>query len=295
MNAPALRELAAGGKRFGWCMSDDTIIEILDRRAIEHDSGRVTAKGIWARRLGALSIPVVVLAGLLHRFGQLDTPTLIGSIALGCVIASAAILMAFATLVTVWRFGWKGLGDAGVGVVFAACVLAIPVYSAVIYFDKPMINDVTTDPLNPPDMPAAQAQRPPMSNPVHYNDALIAVQRIAYPEIVPLRAALAPPDVHPIVLDLVEEMDWQVIDARAPHDGIAGRVEAAAHSLLFGFANDVVIRIAYDGDRTVVDMRSRSRFGSHDLGANAKIIDSFLTELTTRLSVPGETGDSGGN
>ena len=271
-------------------MSDDTIIEILDRRAIEHDAGRVSAKGIWARRLGALSIPVVVIAGLLHRFGQLDTPTLLGSIAAGCVIASAAVLMAFATLVTVWRFGWKGLGDAGIGVVYAACILVIPVYATVIYFDKPMITDVTTDPLNPPEMPAAQAQRPPLSNPVHYDDALIAVQRIAYPEIVPLRAALAPPEVYEIVLDIVDEMGWQVLDARSPHDGISGRVEAVTHSLLFGFANDVVVRIAYDGDRTTVDMRARSRFGRHDLGANAKIIDKFLTDLASRLSVPGVGG-----
>lgn len=269
-------------------MSDDTIIEILDRRAIEHDAGRVSAKGVWARRLGALSIPVIFIAGMLHRFGNIDTPTLLGSIALASAIALAAWLMAFATLVTVWRYGWKGLGDAGVGVVFAACVLVIPAWSAVAFFEKPAINDVTTDPLNPPDMPAARAQRPPLSNPVHYNDALIAVQRIAYPEIVPLRAALAPPDVHPIVLDLVEEMGWQVLDARSPHDGLSGHVEAVARSMLFGFANDVVVRIAYDGDHSIVDMRSRSRFGEHDLGANARIIDGFLTELATRLSTPGE-------
>ena len=43
-------------------------------------------------------------------------------------------------------------------------------------------------------------------------------------------------------------------------------------------------------DRGVDDMRARSRFGRHDLGANAKIIDKFLTDLASRLSVPGVGG-----
>ena len=153
------------------------------------------------------------------------------------------------------------MGDAAVGVAFAAVVLAMPAWFAVAYFEKPMINDITTDPLNPPAMPAAHAQRPPMSNPVHYNDALIAVQRLAYPQIVPLRAALAPEDVYPIVLDLVDDQDWQVLDARAPAEGVPGSIEAVARSLLFSFADDIAIRIGIDGDGSVIDMRSRSRFG----------------------------------
>lgn len=236
--------------------------------------------------MGALSVPVLAIAGLMHRFGGLDTPTLIGSIALASLIALIALVLAVATLVTVWRYGWKGLGDAAVGVVFAMCVLVFPLAGAASYFEKPSLTDITTDPLDPPDMPTARAQRPAMSNPVHYDRELIAVQRFAYPQIVPLRAALEPPDVYPIVVDLAEEMGWQVVNARSPADGLPGSVEAVVVSQVFGFRNDVAVRIAYDGDQTRVDMRARSRFGRHDLGANARIIDKFLTELATRLSLP---------
>ncbi|MFN0262720.1 DUF1499 domain-containing protein [Tepidamorphus sp. 3E244] len=268
-------------------MSDETIIDIMDRRAIEHDAGRVSAAGIWARRLGALSIPVVIIAGLMHRFGHLDTPTLIGSIGLATILALLALAMAIATIVTVWSYGWRGLGDAGVGVIYALCVLALPAWAGVAYIDKPMITDVTTDPRDPPAMPAAQAQRPALSNPVRYNEELVAVQRIAYPQIVPLRAVVPPPNVYEVVLDIVESMDWLVLDSHAPQDGLSGGVEALVHSPVFGFPNDVSIRISYEGDNTVIDMRARSRFGKHDLGYNAKLIDNFLTELATRLSVPG--------
>ncbi len=267
-------------------MGDQTIIDILDRQAIDPEISRETMKGVWARRLGALSIPVVVIATLLHRINLIDTPTLLGSLGLASLLAMSAIVLAAAALVTVLRHGWRGLGDAAVGVIFALAVLAIPLWAAVVYFEKPSITDITTDPLNPPDMPAARAQRPPLSNSVTYNRDFTAVQRLAYPQIVPLRAAQPPEGVYSIVLALIEDRQWQVLDARAPGDGLPGRVEAVARSMLFGFSDDVVVRISYDGDNAQVDMRSRARYGQHDLGANARRIDKFLSELATRLAVP---------
>jgi uncharacterized protein (DUF1499 family) len=47
----------------------------------------------------------------------------------------------------------------------------------------------------------------------------------------------------------------------------------------FGFKDDVAIRISPAGAGSRVDMRSRSRVGRSDLGANARRIREFLARL----------------
>ncbi|MEL6784387.1 MAG: DUF1499 domain-containing protein [Pseudomonadota bacterium] len=65
-------------------------------------------------------------------------------------------------------------------------------------------------------------------------------------------------------------------------------VEAVATTLIFGFESDVVVRLVEEEDGTLVDMRSTSRFGPHDLGSNAARIVSFMQELDTVLQGLGE-------
>ena len=66
-------------------------------------------------------------------------------------------------------------------------------------------------------------------------------------------------------------------------------VEFLERTLVFGFGNDVVVRIVSEDRNTLVDVRSSSRWGRHDFGYNAKLIESFLQELDTALlGVAGE-------
>ncbi|MEP1206663.1 MAG: DUF1499 domain-containing protein [Rhizobiaceae bacterium] len=60
-------------------------------------------------------------------------------------------------------------------------------------------------------------------------------------------------------------------------------VEAVAMSFLFGFESDVVIRLVEEEEGTLVDMRSSSRWGAHDLGSNAARIISFMQDLDESL------------
>ena len=48
-----------------------------------------------------------------------------------------------------------------------------------------------------------------------------------------------------------------------------------------GFKDDVVIRVRTDADGTLVDLRSVSRVGVSDLGANAARIEDFLNRFPT--------------
>ena len=58
-----------------------------------------------------------------------------------------------------------------------------------------------------------------------------------------------------------------------------GRIEATAVSEWFGFKDDIAIRIVADGAGARLDMRSASRTGAHDLGANADRVRAFLAGL----------------
>jgi uncharacterized protein (DUF1499 family) len=63
------------------------------------------------------------------------------------------------------------------------------------------------------------------------------------------------------------------------------RLEATDTSLLFGFEDDVVVRILEEpGGFTRVDVRSKSRVGRSDLGINAGRIRLFTTTLRKKFN-----------
>jgi uncharacterized protein (DUF1499 family) len=81
--------------------------------------------------------------------------------------------------------------------------------------------------------------------------------------------------VFPRALAAAHEMGWQVV-ASEPGEG---RIEASATTFWFGFVDDVVVRITPSGSGSRIDVRSVSRVGRSDVGANAKRISTYLTRL----------------
>ena len=63
-----------------------------------------------------------------------------------------------------------------------------------------------------------------------------------------------------------------------------GHIEAVVSTRLMGFKDDVVIRIRQQDETIRVDLRSASRVGDSDLGANAARIVSFLDGLRARVA-----------
>jgi uncharacterized protein (DUF1499 family) len=105
------------------------------------------------------------------------------------------------------------------------------------------------------------------------------LQRTGYPDIAPLLVKQAPDAVFAQALALVNERGWTVLAS----DAAEGHIEAVATSRLFGFADEVGIRITPEGSGARVDMRSRSRLGKIDRGTNAKRIRAYLGDLNLRL------------
>lgn len=140
-------------------------------------------------------------------------------------------------------------------------------YSAKIY---PPINDITTDIKNPPslwDMP----------NPMEYPGEKFAKQQLkSYPDIKTLTIHKPYKTVFDKALQIIQNTPrWKIISK----DSDEGQIEAVASSLIFGFKDEVSIRIKRAKNGTTIDMRSRSRIGRIDRGANARRIRAFFKEL----------------
>jgi fatty-acyl-CoA synthase len=100
-----------------------------------------------------------------------------------------------------------------------------------------------------------------------------------YPLIAPLTAPVTVEAAYEAALAAVEGRGWTVVTASLED----GTIEATETSFWFGFHDDVMIRILSGEDEVVIDVRSTSRVGLSDLGANAKRIRNLLDEIETRL------------
>ena len=96
------------------------------------------------------------------------------------------------------------------------------------------------------------------------------------PHLAPIEVAAAPGDALAQAQRAAESLGWKVTAVRAP----AGEFEAQEVSGLFEFVDDVAVRVRPQGTGSVIDVRSKSRDGQSDLGANAARIRRFQDALT---------------
>ena len=142
-----------------------------------------------------------------------------------------------------------------------------------------MIHDVSTDPDDAPRFVALRETRLACKNGVLYSGLRGTGHRQRYPDIVPAIFAQPPPTIFPAALAVANAKEWAIAASVEPE----GRIEATATTRILRFKDDVVIRIRAEGSGTRMDIRSASRLGSSDLGANAKRIRSFLHEINNLL------------
>jgi uncharacterized protein (DUF1499 family) len=140
----------------------------------------------------------------------------------------------------------------------------------------PPIHDITTDTERPPAFVAVLPLRADAPNPAEYGGPEIAAQqRQAYPDIEPLILNVPPDSAFHRARAAAVDMGWEIVAA----DTAGGLIEATAITRWFGFKDDVVIRIEPAPAGSRVDVRSVSRVGRSDVGANAARIRAYLNLL----------------
>lgn len=247
---------------------------------------RRSRSALFSRRLAVFFLPVILIAGASHRFGIISTPALLTTLSISWAAFGVALVAGLVGLSRIWEQGIDGLGDAIVGILLGGVMLVPPAYMAFLVLQLPLLNDISTDTVNPPPLTSAAALRPDDAGSTAYPGARAAVlQQEAYPQLRTYRSALSPEDTFDAVIAVINAKGWTISTQSAPvGEGEVGSVEAVATSRILGFADDVAVRITPDGDGALVDIRSASRYGLHDLGANARRVRDFLFALREEIA-----------
>ncbi len=225
--------------------------------------------------LGVGAVAAAVTSGVGYRFGWWHHTT--GFQVFEWTVYGAALALVLSAMGLVKARPQGGRRGFVLGIVGAAA--ALPIVVVALHWEYatrsyPPINDITTDPEDPPafwDVP----------NPVEYPGADTAVfQRSAYPHLAPLELAVSAEKAFAHALAEAEDRRWEIIAAEAEE----GRIEAIDSTFLYGFKDDVVVRIVSSNGGARVDVRSRSRIGRIDRGANARRIGGYLEDLQKRVA-----------
>src|SRR6185437_7839329 len=241
----------------------------------------------WSSRLALFALAVAGLSIIIVRSNLLEIEPALATFAAALAFAGLAVLLSFLAFIVIWRQGLSGIGSAVLGLFLGSLLLAYPGYLGYRATKLPAIHDITTDPVNPPRFDALARQRPPGSS--DYPGAATArAQQAAYPDIATLQVSAPSKLVYDIALALVNKRKWHVADARPPVGRREAIIEATARTPIMGFHDDVVIRVSATGDGARIDMRSASRYGLSDFGANAARIRSLLEDIDDAASAAPE-------
>ena len=140
----------------------------------------------------------------------------------------------------------------------------------------PPIHDITTDIQDPPRFVRVLPLRKDARNSVDYTDTETPVrQRATYPDILPLDLTIEPAAAFERAERAARSLEWQIVAVKT----VEGRIEATATTFWFGFKDDIVVRIRPSAAGCRVDIRSVSRVGRGDAGANARRVRDFLYKM----------------
>lgn len=225
----------------------------------------------------------------------------------GVVTVAGALVLGIAGMVVGLAAAARsrpGSGRAGfeisvLAIIVAAIVSAVPLAWRWVARGAPTVQDVSTDPADPPrftalhaaDMTSAEAGRLP-------GDATGSSG--ATPALQPLILDMTVPDAFSNALDVAHDLGWTIVAA----DSAQGRFEAVTKSTWFGMREDIAVRIRAVADtgrsaraaraagarrasrsshpRSRVDVRAVAADGDEQDGSNVRHVRHFLTVLARR-------------
>jgi uncharacterized protein (DUF1499 family) len=236
----------------------------------------------WTR---GLAIVVAVAAVLLLALSGLGTRAELWTYRTGFTLlryaayagGATVVLTLLALVTTKPRGGTLGALIAALGL--GVLTFGLPYSQQRAARAVPPIHDITTDTNDPPVFVDVLPLRADAPNSADYaGDSIAVLQREAYPDVQPVQLADAPAVAYTRARRAAESMGWTMVAT----DSVAGRIEATATTTWFGFKDDVVIRLRAEGSGTRVDVRSVSRVGRSDVGANAARIRAYVKALNAQ-------------
>jgi uncharacterized protein (DUF1499 family) len=243
-----------------------------------YDEPRTGAISRLAALLGAVSLLALAATGPLHHAGVVGLAGAFVALKWAVYGALATLLLSLIGIIIAAR------NRARTSVPLAALAMSLAAIGSIGALAwkasrVPAIHDITTDTIQPPPFLAILPLRAGAVNPVEYGgEEVAAKQKQAYPDIVPLALAIPPDRAFDRALAAARGMGWEMVAS----DPAGGRIEATDTTFWFGFKDDVVVRVTPQPNGSRLDVRSLSRVGVGDIGANAARIRAYLAAVKAR-------------
>ena len=243
----------------------------------------VSSAAVWSRRLAVFALVVAGVSIAFARVRAGDPTAALTVFAAALIVAGFALMLAGVAASVIWRVGFRGAGQAFLASVLAVGLMGYPAYLTALAFALPRINDVSTDLVSPPSfLHTARTRAAGVgAEPPQPSDATRAAQSAAYPDLQTVKVEMDVLAAYRLALSVATDLGWRIVDLQppSPAGGGSAAIEAIDKSLFFGFPSDVVIRVKPGATSTAIDLRSCSRVGGHDFGANAERIRKFVAAL----------------
>ncbi|MEO8410446.1 MAG: DUF1499 domain-containing protein [Propionivibrio sp.] len=246
-------------------------------RKADSNGRRWTSTLAWVALGAAIGAAIVALGtGPGYRLSWWQLGPAIQAMRWAAIVAMSAAVIGLIAAVVAFRITAVGPMRVALASVIVGLAVALPPLSLYLRAqDLPRIHDITTDPDHPPAFVATLPLRQKASNPTNYLPETATAQKSAYPDIAPKVLKMPPDEAFKRAENAAKAMGWQIVEISRPDH----RIEATDTSLLFGFKDDIVIRLTPLADGTRIDVRSLSRVGGSDFGVNAKRIREFMRRL----------------
>ena len=224
------------------------------------------------------SVGLFVLSAIALRLALTDYKLPVLIILIAALIAFVAFLLSIGALVF-GQISALNLPQSIIALVLSAAIF-VPVFLGGRALEGvPLINDIMTDTDNPPQFEVVPTQRKAFDNSLELSEKRLAFHQKHYGDMKPLIVDGAPDAHFDKAVALVQARGWKIV----AQDKTKGVVEATDRTVLFGFKDDVVIRLSAEAGKTRIDMRSASRQGRSDFRVNAKRIEAFLADLKSAI------------
>ena len=222
--------------------------------------------------VGVLSLLMFVGGPLLAYLRVLPPLAGFGLMALGGLIGFLATTAALAGMIASSSgppLGFLGLPPA-----------LFIIYGILLGMSVPRINDISTDLEDPPAFDKAHSFPGNSGRDLSFPESFAPLIREGYPTMQPLSVNKPADETFDAVRRIAES--WEPLQ-QVHVDPDTRTIEGFVETRLFRFHDDVVIRVRPLDEGSRIDMRSKSRDGQGDFGANAKRIGAFFDLARSEL------------
>jgi uncharacterized protein (DUF1499 family) len=236
-----------------------------------NDSEKPSKSACRIRNTALALLILLPVAALGTRFGL--WPFIVGFIILAVSILGSAVIL---LINLVWNFRKPSTADRKI-ILLTSLMAMIPLLVIILAISNrsggdAIIHDISTDLTQVPEFVAGVVERGEDSNSLQHGPEKVKTQQQVYSDIKAIITPLPPAEAFQKALLTSRKLGWDVYAEAAGE----GRIEAVDTTFWFGFKDDIVIRINSQGEGSRIDLRSVSRVGQSDLGANAKRIHLFI-------------------